>query len=307
MSVIIIICKILGILLLSLLCIFLLLLFLLLFVPVGYMACGESDKTWKIQAKLHWLFSAVSFHVHYNGESVETFFRLFGVRLKKKEEKKAKNRKNDKGKQEREVKASVPESEQDSTEDILSDVESLDALSEKEQIQYVPAMQREAGSGRMKNTSDFSAYAEPESKKERFSKKMSDRCQSVKGKTQSAVQKTGDFKKKLSDKANQKAFSYIWKELVYLLKHMRFRRQKTAIEFSAGDPAKTGLILGVLSMFPVLYRENSNVSPDFMSDAAYVRGRFWFCGHVRLVHLAVSTIRLFIKKEFRYFMKNFIK
>ncbi len=309
MSVIIIICKVLGILLLSLLCILLLLLSLLLFIPVGYASLGESDGRWKIQAKLSWLFSAVSLHFHYNGDGVETFFQLFGFRLQKKKEKKPKKKKKNKTKRESERETSVPESEQNSVKDVAS-VEYLETLPQEEKTLDETAMQSPADPSQNKAESEQPGsykWSEPNPETERFSEKISDHYNSARGKAKSAVQKTGDFKKKLSDKANQKAFSYIWKELVYLLKHMRFRRQKTAIEFSAGDPAATGLILGLLSVFPVLYRENSNVYPDFVSDQAYLRGKFRFRGHVRLVHVLVSATRLFLKKEFRYLMKNFIK
>lgn len=116
-------------------------------------------------------------------------------------------------------------------------------------------------------------------------------------------QKISEIRDIVTDEVNKNVVSYVWKELLSLLKHFRFRRIKTDLVFAAGDPARTGQALGVLAMIPSVYQYEISVCPDFESDHIYVHGSFLIKGHIRLVHIVLSTIRLLIKKEVRLLIK----
>lgn len=73
-----------------------------------------------------------------------------------------------------------------------------------------------------------------------------------------------------------------------------------------GDPAKTGQTLGVLCLFPILYRYQVNIFPDFEADEFYIKGTFEIKGHVRVVHLLTAVLRLWKKKEVRELVKKLL-
>ena len=61
MSVILLILKIIGWILLTLLAIFLLIVFLVLFVPVRYRTDGSIEENIRVQGKVHWLLHILTF------------------------------------------------------------------------------------------------------------------------------------------------------------------------------------------------------------------------------------------------------
>ena len=120
-------------------------------------------------------------------------------------------------------------------------------------------------------------------------------------------EKIEDIKKLLTDETNKKSVSLVWKELKYLLHHSGFRKIKTDLTFSMGDPAVTGQTLGVLCMFPMLYRYEINIFPDFEAEHIYIKGTYLIKGHIRLLHFLLSGIRLWKEKDFRRFVKQIMK
>ena len=93
-------------------------------------------------------------------------------------------------------------------------------------------------------------------------------------------------------------------ELIYLLKHFRVRKIQSELTFSAGDPALTGQVLGVLCLIPFLYQKGVHITPDFEAEKWYVRGRINGTGHMRLVHVLRSLIRLWKDENIRKLIKN---
>lgn len=116
-----------------------------------------------------------------------------------------------------------------------------------------------------------------------------------------------DIKNILTDETNKKAVSFVWQEILYLLQHFRFRKLRTELSFSIGDPALTGQTLGILSMLPFLYRYECQIYPDFEADKLYVKGTFNVKGHVRFFHFVKSAFGLWRKKEVRTVIKKIIK
>ena len=101
--------------------------------------------------------------------------------------------------------------------------------------------------------------------------------------------------------------SAIWKELKYLLKHSRFRKIDTELNFALWEPSATGQALGILAMFPAIYQYDIGIYPDFEADKTYVKGTFLVKGHIRLVHVLISGIRLLKERDIRNFIKKFFK
>ena len=81
MSVIVLILKIIGWILLTLLAIFLLIVFLVLFVPVRYRMDGSIEENIRVQGKVHWLLHILTFDFSYNEEGFSYTLKLFGKRI----------------------------------------------------------------------------------------------------------------------------------------------------------------------------------------------------------------------------------
>lgn len=107
----------------------------------------------------------------------------------------------------------------------------------------------------------------------------------------------------MTDEQHREVLPLIFTELKYLLTHFKFRRIRTDLTFSMGDPALTGQVLGGLCVLPFLYRYQVQVYPDFEAENTYVTGTFDIKGRARGLHIAVSAVRLLGKKEFRIWLK----
>lgn len=100
------------------------------------------------------------------------------------------------------------------------------------------------------------------------------------------------WKEELSDERNHQAVSHLFQEICYLLRHLKPRSVSAELSFCAGDPAVTGQITGALSLFPVIYRYHVHIYPDFMSEDVYIRGNFAMKGHMALYHLLRMLFRI---------------
>ncbi len=112
------------------------------------------------------------------------------------------------------------------------------------------------------------------------------------------------WKQQLTDEHNKSVLNKLIAELRYLLRHFKFRKIKTNLLFSAGDPALTGQIFGILCMIPVLYQYEFQLVPDFESDTPYIKGTFLIAGRIRLVHVLITVLRLLFDEEVRIRIKN---
>ena len=81
MSVILLILKIIGWILLTLPALFLLIVFLVLVVPVRYRTDGSIEENIRVQGKMHWLLHILSFGFSYNEEGFSYTLKLFGKRI----------------------------------------------------------------------------------------------------------------------------------------------------------------------------------------------------------------------------------
>ena len=70
-------------------------------------------------------------------------------------------------------------------------------------------------------------------------------------------------------------------------------------EFSAGSPDKTGMVLGILAMFPIGYKNKWKIRPDFEREEIYIDSEFDIKGHIFLYKILVIAIRVLVDKNCR--------
>lgn len=317
MAVLLLILKIIGIILLILLGLILLILAVVLFVPVRYQVSGSIGERTTVRIAVTWLLHAVSWRAAYEEEGFSSQLRIFGITRKGK-----KPDDGEPGEDDREDDIEEPK-ERSAAEDTLTDGEQKTAGTpadgEKETAGIsVDGEQKTDGAlaGGQQKTAGILDDGPAVLGKQRgglfrriweriraFFAGLVRKLRQLRAGIKEALKKIKDVRTFLTDERHREVLPLIFTELKYLLTHFKFRRIRTDLTFSMGDPALTGQVLGGLCMLPFLYRYQVQVYPDFEAENTYVTGTFDIKGRARGLHIAVSAVRLLGKKEFRIWLK----
>ena len=312
MAVLLLILKIIGIILLILLGLILLILAVVLFVPVRYQVSGSIGEKTTARIAVTWLLHAVSWRAAYEEEGFSSQLRIFGITRKGK-----KPDDGEPGEDDREDGAEEPEERsaadalltdgEQKTDGILTDGEQGEAerfnerqakepdpAEHKELEQANPAVRRKRRGGLVRRIWE---------RIRAFFAGLVRKLRQLRAGIKEALKKIKDVRTFLTDERHREVLPLIFTELKYLLTHFKFRRIRTDLTFSMGDPALTGQVLGGLCVLPFLYRYQVQVYPDFEAENTYVTGTFDIKGRARGLHIAVSAVRLLGKKEFRIWLK----
>ena len=312
MAVLLLILKIIGIILLILLGLILLILAVVLFVPVRYQVSGSIGEKTTVRIAVTWLLHAVSWRAAYEEEGFSSQLRIFGITRKGK-----KPDDGEPGEDDREDGAEEPEERsaadalltdgEQKTDGILTDGEQGEAerfderqakepdpAEHKELEQANPAVRRKRRGGLVRRIWE---------RIRAFFAGLVRKLRQLRAGIKEALKKIKDVRTFLTDERHREVLPLIFTELKYLLTHFKFRRIRTDLTFSMGDPALTGQVLGGLCVLPFLYRSQVQVYPDFEAENTYVTGTFDIKGRARGLHIAVSAVRLLGKKEFRIWLK----
>ena len=104
------------------------------------------------------------------------------------------------------------------------------------------------------------------------------------------------------EKATRRTVAKLLKEVVDLIKYIGPQKLKGSFRFGTGDPSSTGMLLGGLSLLPVVYQKGVAVSPDF-EEKCFI-GDGTLTGRIRLVYLVRLVLRLIFDKEVRWVYKQ---
>lgn len=290
MSVILFILKLIGIILLALLGMILLLLLLVLLVPVRYQISGQIEDTITVHAQVSWLLHLISFHADYQEKEFDSGLYIFGIRLKAKK------------------KNALEE----------ADFEDEEKEADEEDIAVVERQTREPSVIHGIATEVVDAEPEHDGHRRRslfhrifvkiqsLIRRFSEILRRIKEGIPKFIKNASSLKEIFTDEKNKNVLLAVLTELKYLFGHFKFRKLSTDLRFSLGDPAATGQALGILSMFPILYRYQVSVIPDFESEESYVKGTFDIKGRMRVIHFVTACVRLWKKREVRIFVKKLL-
>lgn len=328
MEIVILILKIIGITVGVLIALCLLLLAAVLAVPVRYRAGAEfCREKFTGDAMFSWLLCIVIFRIGYGEDGLAYKLRLFGIPLnlgKEKKQKKRRGRKKPSAKpghrriEEKPEKPSggaVKEAKQISGGAVEEPKQpSGGAVKEVRQITGEAMKERclPGGNNAVPEGKDKERRHQASQRKRkpagrfrglwgRLKRKVSDAAAVV----QTAKEKITNIKNMVSDETNKNAFRKFYKEFRYLLRHYSPRKASGELAFGLPDPAKTGQVLGALSMFPFWARYRIGITPDFQAQSFFAEGWIKVMGRIRSWHLLVSAIRLLKEKDVRQlFGKN---
>ena len=282
MSVVLSILQIIGWILLVVLMLVLLSVLLVLFCPVHYLIEGEwLEEKWA-KAKVHWLLHLLQIKISYGDNLLYGEIRIlwkkktFSLDFTKKE---------------------IEDDVEETQEEICEEIQ--EAVLETEEKVIGTETIEELRSETIESEEDNFTEEQKESIISRI-KGMIERIKVIYTRIRHIWQ----------DDKNQAAVKHIKNEVIYLIKVLLPKKSKIDAVFSTGSPDTTGQLFGVLACFPIMYRNEWKMFPDFEADEAYFKGSFWAKGRIYICQIVGIALRIVFDKNCRrlYTMINkFIK
>ena len=279
--------KIIGIVLVVLLCILLVLILLVLFYPVKYRIFGTEvyDKENKsdIHIRLSWIFHLIGVNVDIDPELTAGLRILFVKKNLMKGSDTSNDDENDRNDNADDGSSydSGANDNESAQKVVKKDVKDTENNSSDNKDIYDNNISDNEDSYDSDDTSEEESDTEREIKKEKI-KRI-----------------TGKIKKILKDDSCKEALNKIKTELINLLKAIMPYKLYLKAEFSAGSPDKTGMVLGILAMFPIGYKNKWKIRPDFEREEIYIDSEFDIKGHIFLYKILVIAIRVLVDKNCR--------
>ena len=279
--------KIIGIVLVVLLCILLVLILLVLFYPVKYRILGTEvyDKENKsdIHIRLSWIFHLIGVNVDIDPE-LTAGLRILFVKKNLMKDSDTSNDRSDNNGDGGSCDSDSCNSDSIEAENIKNisetDIKNTDNIAVAEEKINANVTKAEKSVSEDEYTNATNAYSDNKGKEK-------------------IKRLTGKIKKILKDDSCKAALNKIKTELINLLKAIMPYKLYLKAEFSAGSPDKTGMVLGILAMFPIGYRNKWKIRPDFEREEIYIDSEFDIKGHIFLYKILVIAIRVLVDKNCR--------
>lgn len=103
-------------------------------------------------------------------------------------------------------------------------------------------------------------------------------------------------------KQNKKLLKRLYREIKALLKYLAPKKVRGTFLFGTGDPSSTGLVTGLISLFPIAYQEGVYVTPDF--EEKRLDADFFVKGRMRVIYFLRLFLRLYQDKELKRMWKQ---
>lgn len=113
------------------------------------------------------------------------------------------------------------------------------------------------------------------------------------------------MKQLLTDESHKRAFAKVKTSVWQLLKILMPRRLKLNLEYSTGSPDTTAQLLGILAMFPIGYQNRWKVHPDFTAENAYADAEFDLKGRILGFSILKLILGLVLDKDCRKLYNHF--
>ncbi len=284
--------RILGILLLGIIGLLLLLLCILLFVPVRYELKAEFPgelSSAKVRFRLAWLFHFLSARVHYEEQEFAWWLRVAWKKFPKAEEP-------DKETEEEPDIKKEPDAKQEPDEKETTDID-IKEIPEDSSIKWT---ERENQENRKKEKKP-SVYECLKRKIITIWQKIKYTFAKICGKIKDISKNISDTKEAiqifLNDEVHRSAFRKVKKELIWIKRLLKPKIFQVRLNYGFEDPCLTGQILGLLGMVYPFVGDNMEIEPDF--EQKVLKGDIHIKGRIRMIHLAVFAVKLFVHKETR--------
>lgn len=305
---------------------------LILFCPVRYRAAAakETDSFRKISAnaRVSWLFGAISFHIQYHNGTAVSDFHLFGIpimKLLQKIRSRRSSRSSDRP-------SDIPETDFSENKPISgSNTESKEPVSLPDNDLYKTTVQNQeqpaSSEEKVQDTETSEADENLEYARTKIGNlcyKLGNLCRSVWNKLntlwkkicqipssvenftltiQNICAKIESYQKFLEHPRTKAAFSLVKDRLFRLLRHVFPTRIQGRLTFGSTDPSVTGTVLAILGMTMPLHKNCINVTPLF-EDRNVLLGNVQLKGRIYGVVLLKTALELYFNKNIKYVIRR---
>lgn len=296
--------KIIGIILLVLLLILCTVVLLLLFVPVTYRASGSIRQGFRLKGSVNVLCHLAGVYFYTEDDMQEAYVRILWF-------KKPLFQAEDTDRElEEEISSAVKEEvkeAEDTLEELLLEEPPIEKHLERSQTSAGERAAEEHGkkwetedpkkaSDTQQESSSFGGHAKRErtffSKLREFSGKLGYRIENL-GR---AITNFRDF---TENPVHRAAFGRLKEAFIRLLEAVAPSKLKLHAKFSTGAPDTTGILLGVIALFPAAYQNRWVIVPDFETDRMYVEADFDVRGHIFCYQILGILLRIFFDSDCR--------
>lgn len=284
--------KVIGIILLILLGLLLFVILSVLFVPIRYSGHGSFDNT-DVHAELSagWFLHLFVLKLHYDNE-LDGYYRLAFIKRRLFEPEEPDDGMEPDGDEDID-RTQESDRDKDIKEERTSEDEIISDDSQPAgQVLYTAS-----------STEDEKTHKDSGNDNDRTKKKhkkhgsnKADHGGGILNKITGAITK---FKDLYSDSRNKAAIGHLKEELFTILKRICPGKLALKAEFSTGEPDKTGILLGILAMFPIGYTNRWQITPDFESDEAFAKGSFKIKGRIFTISILAASLRILFDKNCR--------
>ncbi|MCR5420962.1 MAG: DUF2953 domain-containing protein [Lachnospiraceae bacterium] len=315
MGTLLLILKIIGIILLVVLAVVFIILFLILFVPIRYKGKllkedGE-DKPVYASAVVSWLLHIISVTYEYRDKAGVTVIKIFGIRLRSREEKVQKKTEKDSRKETEDITLKPIRDEGKThfyTEENVNGTDirvpaDEEEKTEEEKIKEDKIEEEKSISDKAGNKTGFADKIKAFVDKlktgwSEFWKKV----ENIKSNVDSLTEKISYYQNALfNDSVNREAVGLIIIKLKRLIRAVKPRKTGGFIEIGMEDPADMGKILAASAMLYPVYGKNIEIRSDFENKV--LDFDVWFKGRIYLCVIVKVALQLYFNKKVRRFIR----
>lgn len=280
MSVLLLILKIIGIILLVILALFVLLIVGILFVPYAYRVKGSFHGKPDLTASIYGLGHLVGIGMILTENGAKIYLRICGIRKFLQ----SCNKENKTG-------------NTDQYEENMGEGQKTDPETGNYENLPMPEMQ--------KIKAFWQKIVKIPEKFKRVIARIRDFFHTIKSALGNVKKTIRKVKCLLTNESHKSAFTKLKTSVWQLLKILMPYRLKLNLEYSTGSPDTTAQLLGILTMFPIGYQNRWNVHPDFTADNAYAEAEFDVKGRILGFSLLKLILGLVLDKDCRKLYNHF--
>ena len=280
MSVLLLILKIIGIILLVILALFVLLIVGILFVPYAYRVKGSFHGKPDLTASIYGLGHLVGIGMILTENGAKIYLRICGIRKFLQ----SGNKENKTG-------------NTDQYEENMGEGQKTDPETGNYENLSMPEMQ--------KIKAFWQKIVKIPEKFKRVIARIRDFFHTIKSAFGNVKKTIRKVKCLLTNESHKSAFTKLKTSVWQLLKILMPYRLKLNLEYSTGSPDTTAQLLGILTMFPIGYQNRWNVHPDFTADNAYAEAEFDVKGRILGFSLLKLILGLVLDKDCRKLYNHF--
>lgn len=276
LSVLLFILKIILIILAVLLGLIVIILSIILFVPINYKIAGIKEEEIVLNGKASWLFNCISFNAKYN-KVLEYNLKLFWKTIFSSEIKNDYSKKDD-------IKPKIIKASDTKKKDIDDiDIKSDNIKSKNIKADDIKKEKRKYNAGKKNVFSKFKGIKKEKVKKEKVKKES-----------------FLDFIKKDVYKG---VIRLVLSQMKKIVREILPKKANIRMEIGTGDPAITGYILGILSIFYMFSGNSMVIEPDFENKV--FKGEFDLQGRIYIFIILFHLLKIILDKRVRKLISEY--